>query len=120
MLNVVAESYLGIPLPDFIRLHGLQPGMIITFKGMQERLIVGNCTPFETVTATSEEGWAYDIWQRFLVVQVQYIDSVNMSAPNWLTPKQVEIIKENIRTDKIDGFSTGEKESIIPESVVVS
>jgi hypothetical protein len=63
--------------------------MIINFKGLEEKLIVGNCTPYNGVSASSEEGWDWDFWKNFLVIKVEYIQG------NYMTPENVKIIKEN-------------------------
>lgn len=83
----MAENFDGIPFSDFLRLKNIAPGMIIHFQNMEECLIVGNCTPYESVSDSSDDGWDWDFWKDYKVIKVDYI------VGNFLTPKQVEIMK---------------------------
>lgn len=84
------EHYEGIPFSDFVKLSNLKPGMVVAFKGIDERLIVGNCTPYNTVSAISNDGWDWSFWKDFLVIQVEYIDG------NYITPEYIAICKQNV------------------------
>ncbi len=70
-----------VMLGDFIRLHGLQPGMIIYLKNdgsaIPKMLIIGNATPYEGVSSISHDGWDWDAYNCWEVEKVLLISEPN-------------------------------------------
>lgn len=89
------DNFEGVPFIDFIELKGLQPGMKISFYNIEEKLIVGNCTPHLGVSNNDGGfGWNLQDWKGFLVREVEY------DKDNYITPLQMKIIRENTKKEK--------------------
>mgnify|MGYP005858215771 CR=1 FL=1 len=85
----------NVPLGDYIRLKGLNFGDIIYLRddGSGEHVIVvGNGTPFEGVTSSSERGWDYKTYNMWIVNRVYRI-SLELNG-TWLHPNYVKEVAE--------------------------
>ena len=65
----------GMTVAAKIKSSGLEVGERIVIKhrecGAVRLLIVGNCTPYETVTESSDTGWDWDYWDQWLVLEIE-------------------------------------------------
>ena len=76
-INLVEDfSDTEIRLGEFIRLRGLEVGMILYLKGDgdgQKIILIGNGTPYNGLTTVSDEGWDWDLYNNWVVSQVLYL-----------------------------------------------
>lgn len=86
---MLIENFEGSDLGfgDYIRLKGLKVGSIIQLEGrkasktcsgwalgVKRTLVVGNCTPFEVVSNTSDEGWDWHACNNWRVISISHLD----------------------------------------------
>lgn len=82
-----AKIYFG----DYIRLKGLRYGDLFYLIEEQSReskvILIGNGTPYNGVTSTSDEGWCWALYNRWKVEYVMHI-GLEMNGC-WLHPTNV-------------------------------
>lgn len=109
-LNLVEDfSDTEIRLGDFIRLKGLQVGMVFYLKNSvlgTQILLIGNGTPYEGPSTVSHDGWDWDTYNSWIVTRVLYLQP--QLSGSYLTPGCVkEVESKNYWKETDQEQSTG-------------
>ncbi len=85
-----------IRLGDFIRLKGLEVGVILYLKddgGEHKIILIGNGTPYNGLSTISGEGWDWKLYNNWIVTRVLYLQP-NLHG-SYLDPGYVGDIKSD-------------------------
>ncbi len=95
-LNLMDDlSDTEVRLGDYIRLKGLQVGMILYLKndgGGQKIILVGNGTPYEGLSTVSHDGWHWSLYNNWIVSRVLRLQP--QLHGSYLDPHCVEEVEE--------------------------
>lgn len=98
-LNLVEDlSETDVRLGDYIRLKGLQVGMMLYLKddgGGRKIILIGNGTPCEGLTNVSHDGWYWKTYNNWIVSRVLYLQP--QLCGSYLDPRCVEDVEEASR-----------------------